>query len=118
MSAITALWVSSTEAGSALACALDSKVIGFRDQHSDNLAYLSVCEAVSEVCRAVKSVSATAIPDPYRFFTAEAKTHKVLSRPHFIACNANGELIWTDAGSHAVVMANRHNPPKCLSISH
>ncbi|XP_041456017.1 uncharacterized protein LOC121408570 [Lytechinus variegatus] len=110
---LVALWLSSTHA-STLLCGINSKVFSYRDRHSDDLAYSTVCQRVEDALVAANSVVVTVAPEQYRPWSQEAKDHNdmKLGRPLFITVNKQGHCLWSDPVADCVFMGNRHNPMK------
>lgn len=67
----------------------------FKDRHSDELCYQTVSEDLEKILQETKDVLMTLVPEQYRTFTTEAKTHSLLGRPLYITTNVNGDFLFT-----------------------
>lgn len=70
-------------------------VFSFKDRHSDELCYQTVCEDLEKILQETKDVLMTLVPEQYRTFTTEAMTHSLLGRPLYITTNVNGDFLFT-----------------------
>lgn len=75
--------------------AVPAAVFSFKDKHSDELCYQTVSKFLEDILRDTKHVLVTLVPEQYRTYAVEAKTHILLGRPLYITTNANGDFIWT-----------------------
>lgn len=96
----------------------DVRILGYRDRHSDGIAYNTVNKDVQNLLKDAKSITCTVVPDMYRPWSNESKSHQECKAftPYYIATNQNGEPIWTDGNQHVVFFGNRHNPMKLITI--
>ncbi len=69
---------------------------------------------VQDVLQDINRVCVTLMPEPYRHWEKEVKTH-VATHPHFVAVNKRGQLLWTDMLKNRVLMCNTYNPVKVKS---
>lgn len=92
---MTAVWASNTDEAAKMKKAAPATVFSFRDAHSDETGYKSVCKEMEEVMRETKSVVATLVPEQYKPTEREAKTHEIIGRPLYVSCNGNGDFLWT-----------------------
>ncbi len=70
-------------------------MFSFRDAHSDETGYKSVCIEMEEVMKETQAIVATLVPELYKPTAWEAKTHEIIGRPLYITCNGNGDFLWT-----------------------
>ena len=92
---MTAVWASNTTEASKMKKAAPAAVFSFRDAHSDETGYKSVCKEMEEVMKETEAIVATLVPEQYKPTAREAKTHEIIGRPLYITCNRNGDFLWT-----------------------
>ena len=92
---MTAVWASNSNEATMMKKAAPATVFSFRDAHSDETGYKSVCKEMEEVMKQTKAVVATLVPEQYKPTAREAKTHEIIGRPLYITCNGNGDFLWT-----------------------
>ena len=92
---MTAVWASSTNDAAKIKQVAPASVFSFRDAHSDETGYKTVCKELEDVMTETKALVATLVPEQYKPKAQEAKTHEILGRPLYIACNGNGDFLWT-----------------------
>ncbi|XP_020903539.1 uncharacterized protein LOC110241957, partial [Exaiptasia diaphana] len=113
---LSAVWASNTSESSKMKKTTPATVFSFRDAHSDEICYQTVSSDLEDVLKETKAVVATLVPEQYKPTAIEAKSHSILGRPLYIASNANGDILWTDAEYEFVGMGNRHIPTKCIAL--
>jgi hypothetical protein len=92
---LTAIWVSKSEESNKMRKIAPSAVFTSRDRHSDEICYQTVSKDMEDIVRETGSVLLTLVPEQYKTYKVEAKTHSLLGRPLYITTNANGDFIWT-----------------------
>lgn len=70
-------------------------VFSYKDRHSDELCFQTVSKSLEEIVHATRHVLVTLVPEQYRTYGVEAKTHSLLGRPLYITTNSNGDFLWT-----------------------
>jgi hypothetical protein len=60
-------------------------------------------------------IKVTFAPEQYRLYAAQCADHRQI-RPHFVATNKKGEVVFTDGENHIVGILTRHNPAKMLIV--
>ena len=73
---------------------LTAGVFSFRDAHSDETAYKSVCNEMEEVMKETQAIVAKLVPAQHKPTAREAKTQEII-RLLYITCNGNGDFLWT-----------------------
>ncbi|CAB4007206.1 Hypothetical predicted protein [Paramuricea clavata] len=116
VSMLTAIWASKSEESKKMKETVPAAVFSYKDRHSDELCFQTVSESIQDIVNSTKHVLVTLVPEQYRTYAVEAKTRTLLGRPLYITTNSNGDFLWTDAEFEVVVMGNRHNPTKCISL--
>ncbi|KAH8093347.1 hypothetical protein JL720_4473 [Aureococcus anophagefferens] len=84
-------------------------VIFYKDRHSDEVAYLTVCPEVQGVLRDAERVKFEVVPEWIRPWSAMAAEHKLVRRPVHVASNTRGEFVFVDPET-GVWMGDRHSP--------
>ena len=95
ISMLTAIWASKSEESRRMRQVVPAAVFSFKDRHSDELCYQTVSRNLEDIVRDTRHVLVTLVPEQYRTYALEAKTHTLLGRPLYITTNANGDFIWT-----------------------
>jgi hypothetical protein len=75
--------------------AAPATVFSIRDAHSDEIGYKTVCKQLEYIVKETKGIVATFVPEQYKPTAREAKSHTLLGRPLYVACNNNGKFLWT-----------------------
>ncbi|XP_031554525.1 uncharacterized protein LOC116291494 [Actinia tenebrosa] len=113
---LSSVWASNTSESAQMKKATPATVFSYRDAHSDEICFQTVSRELEIALLETKAVVATLIPEQYKPTAVEAKTHSILGRPLYIASNANGDILWTDAEFEYVGMGNRHIPTKFIAL--
>jgi hypothetical protein len=92
---LTAIWASTSEESAKMKEVVPAAVFSFKDRHSDELCYQTVSKSLEDIVHATRHVLVTLVPEQYRTFTMEAKTHSLLGRPLYVTTNSNGDFLWT-----------------------
>lgn len=92
---MTAVWASNSNEAVKMKKVAPACVFAFRDAHSDEIGYKTVCKELEEVMHESKAVVATMVPEQYKLTAQEAKSHDIIGRPLYITCNGNGDFLWT-----------------------
>ena len=92
---LTAIWASKSEESKKMRKIAPAAVFTARDRHSDEICYQTVSKDMEDVVRETGSVLLTLVPEQYKTYKVEAKTHSLLGRPLYITNNANGDFLWT-----------------------
>ena len=92
---LTAVWASNADEAKIMKKAALATVFSFRDAHSDEIGYKTVCKQLEDIVKETKGIVATLVPEQYKPTATEAKSHTILGRPLYVACNNNGEFLWT-----------------------
>lgn len=95
ISMLTAIWASTSEESAKMKEVVPAAVFSFKDRHSDELCYQTVSKSLEDIVHATRHVLVTLVPEQYRTFTMEAKTHSLLGRPLYVTTNSNGDFLWT-----------------------
>ena len=109
---VTAVFCSDTDEAKQLATFLKLDVFNYKDRHSDDICYLSNCTKLSTMWRSLGWVKFTVAPEQYRLYAPGAANHNEIERPHFVATNKKGDILFTDGEHHIVGMLTRHNPAR------
>ena len=92
---LTAVWASNTIEAAKMKKPAPAAVFSFRDAHSDETAYKSVCNEIEEVMKETEAIVATLVPEQYKPTARKAKTHEIIGRPLYITCSGNGDFLLT-----------------------
>jgi hypothetical protein len=95
ISMLTAIWASKSEESRRMRQVVPAAVFSFKDRHSNELCFQTVSKNLEDIVRDTRHVLVTLVPEQYRTYAVEAKTHTLHGRPLYITTNANGDFIWT-----------------------
>lgn len=95
VSMLTAIWASASEESKKMKETVPAAVFSYKDRHSDELCFQTVSKSLEKIVHATRHVLVTLVPEQYRTYAVEAKTHSLLGRPLYITTNSNGDFLWT-----------------------